>query len=175
MSVFPRGNIYVPFIGRADIAFQLYQSYQIYGADINPEYVEIARSRLKGEIIVADCNSWPFEGKNMVEYNIADFDAYSEPYESFRSFWVKANKANKILLFFTDGHKQGIIRTGWHIKPDGEKEYITSINERRKRFNMYFSKYILPWFEEYVKPYKVMKKQFYLRRMMLYWGVVVEK
>ena len=77
-------------------------------------------------------------------------------------------------LFFTDGHKQGIMRTEWAIYPDGHKEHLETVNERRALFNFYFLKVIMPWFTELVKPYKVRQKAFYLRGMMLYWGAVIE-
>ena len=169
-----QGVIFVPFIGDGDIAAELYQGYEIYGADIEPERVKTASDRLKGDIRVTDCNKFPFADVEQ-EFNYADFDAYSEPYKSFRSFWQKANKSKEMVLFFTDGHKQGIIRGGhWH-KPDGSKEQIKDTNEKRKVFNFYFPKHILPWFQEHIKPYKIVKKQFYLRGMMLYWGAVIKK
>ena len=169
-----QGVIYVPFIGDGDIATELYQSYKIHGADIDSQRTSTASKRLDRNIIKADCDKWPFPGIEDV-FDVADFDAYSEPYKSFRSFWENANKANEMVLFFTDGHKQGLMRTGhWH-KPDGSKEQIKDTNEKRKVFNFYFPKHILPWFQEHIKPYKIVKKQFYLRGMMLYWGAVIKK
>ena len=168
-----QGVFYVPFIGDGDISWELYREAEIYGADIDPARVNTAKGRLGGNIITSDCDKWPFPREEAV-FDVADFDSYSEPYESFRSFWDKANKSKKLTLFFTDGHKQGIIRTGhWH-KPNGTKEFIENTNDRRKAFNFYFPKYIFPWFQEYIKPYKVIKKQFYLRGMMLYWGAVIK-
>ena len=40
------GAAYVPFIGDGDIAAQLYGERTIYGADLDPERVEVARGRL---------------------------------------------------------------------------------------------------------------------------------
>lgn len=168
------GAAYVPFIGDGDIAHTLYQGFDIYGADIDPQRVETARSRLPGEIITADCNEWPFPGVE-AEFALADFDAYSEPYPSFRAFWQHAKRAFPLTVLFTDGHKQGIMRTGhWH-KPDGTKEYLETTNERRRVFSFYFPKHILPWFTEYIAPWKVRRKMFYLRGMMLYWGAILEE
>ncbi len=168
-----QGVFYIPFIGDGDIAFELYRDAEIHGAYIDPARTAAAKKRLCGNIITANCDSWPFPDVD-VAFDAADFDSYSEPYESFRSFWEEANKANKMTLFFTDGHKQGLMRTGhWH-QPDGNKEYLENVNDRRKVFNFYFPKHIFPWFANYVKPYKVIKKQFYLRGMMLYWGAVIK-
>ena len=56
------GAVYVPFIGEGDIACELYQGNKIYGADSDPERVEVAKSRLKdAEIITADCDKFPFQ------------------------------------------------------------------------------------------------------------------
>ncbi len=115
------GAYYVPFIGDGDIACELYQGNKIYGADINPERVEVAKSRLKdAEIITADCDKFPFKGQEAV-YSLADFDSYSYPYDSFRSFWKGAKFSSQCVLFFTDGQRQAIIRSGSYRTPDGEK------------------------------------------------------
>ena len=41
-----KGAFYIPFIGDGDIAFDLYQGHKLYGADIDVERVNIAKSRL---------------------------------------------------------------------------------------------------------------------------------
>lgn len=165
-------NYYIPFIG--DLACELYTDAKIFGADIDPARVNTARQRLSGQtIIVADCNHFPFDGAHV--FHLADFDAYSEPYPAFRSFWEKAKKADRLILFFTDGHKQGIIRSGWVHYPHGEREHIDKLNDRRRLYNFYFPQVVLPWFTEYVKPYEIAQKAFYLRSMMLYWGAVIER
>jgi len=168
------GLYYVPFIGDGDIAHQLYFGKQVYGADTDSKRIEIARARLSNATIrVADCNNFPFVDIDK-PFALADFDAYSEPYISFRAFWWYANKTNRLVLLFTDGHKQGIMRTGhWH-RPDGSKAYLETANDRRLVFNFYFQKHILPWFTGFVQPYKVVKTINYLRGMMLYWGAVID-
>jgi hypothetical protein len=167
-------NIYVPFIGDGDIANELYTTYKIYGGDIDPTRANYARERLKATIKAADCNKWIFQ-EVKDEFQAADFDSYCQPYLSFREFWNKANKSNILTLFFTDGHRQSIIRTGTHVTIDDTHVKLKDINEQRKLYNAYFTGYILPWFVEYIKPYKIIKKQFYLRQHMLYWGAVVKK
>ena len=62
-----------------------------------------------------------------------------------------------------------------HITVEDKHIKLNDINEQRKLFNMYYSNYILPWFSGYIKPYKIIKKQFYIRQHMLYWGVVIKK
>ena len=169
-----QGVFYVPFIGDGDISVELYKEAEIYGADIDPDRVATAIERVRGTVITADCNKWPFPDVDKT-FDVADLDAYSETYLPFRMFWENANKADKMTLFFTDGHKQGIMRTGHYHKPNGDKQFIEAVNDRRKVFNFYFPKHILPWFIDYISPYKVKKKQFYLRGMMLYWGAVIER
>jgi len=167
-------NIYVPFIGDGDIASELYSKYKIYGGDIDPARAEYARKRLNANIKTADCDKWIFsEIKD--KFQAADFDSYCQPYLSFTSFWENAIKDDVMVLFFTDGHRQGIIRTGVHITVEDKHIKLNDINEQRKLFNMYYSNYILPWFSGYIKPYKIIKKQFYIRQHMLYWGVVIKK
>ena len=167
--------IYVPFIGDGDIAVSLYSGMKIYGADIIGGRAETARDRLpSANIKRADCNFWPFpEVKE--KFEIADFDAYSYPYASFVSFWMFAEKADEVALFFTDGTRQAIKRSGrWH-KPNGKKEVVEDLAERRKLFNFYLPRFILPWFREFIEPYELVRISKYVRESMIYWGAVVKK
>jgi len=169
------GVAYIPYIGDGDLAAELYSSYKIFGADLDPTRVKTASSRLKeSNIKVYDCDLWPFLGIPDA-FTLGDFDAYNMPYNSFKSFWINANKADHLTLFFTDGVRQSIIRTGTFKKPDGEILRNLDLKERRKAYNFYFKRYIYPWFEEYIKPYKVVKKSLYLRSLMIYWGAVIKK
>ena len=170
------GACYVPFIGDGDIACELYQGNKIYGADIDPERVEVAKSRLKdAEIVAADCDKFPFEGQDAT-YSLADFDSYSYPYDSFRSFWEKARFDPQCALFFTDGQRQAIIRTGSYRTPDGKSVKARTVTEKRTAYNFYFNKILLPWFEEYIKPWKVVHVTKYLRSAsMCYWGAIIAR
>ena len=175
LSEITSGNIFVPFIGDGDIASQMYPGFRVYGADLDPARVRMAEGRINGQAIVADCNYFPESFTNKGKYAAADFDAYSDPYKSFVSFWSKAEKEDKMFLFFTDGHRMGTIRTGWFHKPDGSKEKLETLKERRQVFNFYLPRYVMPWFEEFIKPYKIIHTKKYLRGMMIYWGAVIEK
>jgi len=170
------GACYVPFIGDGDIASELYPGNKIYGADIDPERVEVAKSRLKdAEIITADCDKFPFKGQEAV-YSLADFDSYSYPYDSFRTFWEEAKFSSQCVLFFTDGQRQAIIRTGSYRKPDGKNVKAKTVAEKRTAYNFYFNKTVLPWFKEYIKPWKVVVITKYLRGgSMCYWGAIVAR
>ena len=171
------GAAYVPFLGDGDIAAACYQGWNIFGADIDPARIEIARERLNGATLkVADCDSWPFPEATQSVFRLADFDSYAYPYHSFRAFWAATHKAPRMLLVFTDGNKQTIMRQHRLYLPDGTTTAQQSLttNEARAAFNFYFGRHVLPWFTEAIIPYRVMDRAFYQRGMMLYWGAVIE-
>jgi len=169
------GVAYVPFIGDGDIATELYSNHKIYGADLDPMRVKAASARLKDATIkIYDCDQWPFGALDEV-FSLADFDAYAYPYDSFKAWWDNAKRADTLTCFFTDGmllpiHYNRPFRAPW----DGIIKDLTR-NEYRKLYNLYFKRYILPWFIEYIKPYKIKKKSLYLRGSMCYWGAVISK
>jgi hypothetical protein len=168
------GDIYVPFIGDGDIAFDLYKYRKIYGADLDPERVKMASGRLLDATIkAADCDKFPFSGIK-TKWALADFDSYSYPYDSFRAFWNhKSEKVSPLILFFTDAQRQAIKRTGvWRLL-SGEKVNTKDLNEKREKYNKYFDNVIKPWFIEYIKPWHILTVSKYLRKDMLYWGVVI--
>ena len=178
------GPAYVPFIGDGDLAVALYvpRGFTIWGADIDQERVDEARRRLPGHTIIqADCDDWPFPPESYIGesytpevYSLADFDAYSDPYAAFRSFWTHAQKASPLSLAFTDGHRQGIIRSGTLHHPSGEKRVLGHLTARRRAFNFYWQRIVRPWFVDFIKPWRVRRLRFYLRgASMLYWGAVI--
>jgi hypothetical protein len=179
------GPAYVPFIGDGDLAADLYADRLIFGADLDPERVKTARLRraiftgtlLHGKIIVADCNGWPFPDYTGPPFAVADFDAYSDPYESFRAFWQHAPKADRLALFFTDGHRQGIIRTANLIRPDGTHEKIVGTNAKRTVYNFYWQRTVRPWFNVFMADagWTVKRSQHLRGSSMLYWGSIVER
>ena len=135
------GAFYIPFIGDGDIAAALYKEHKIYGADIDPKRVKTAQSRLPGaEILQADCDTFPFHDRD-IEYSLADFDPYSYPYKSFREFWSHAKKTSPLILFFTDGEKQAIVRSGHWTNPEGKKIRAKDLRERRATFNKYWTEH----------------------------------
>lgn len=167
---------YVPFCGDGDIAYELYQDRLVYGVDNDPVRIDTARARLPQMVFrCRSADSWPFKGASLPTIHLADFDAYNYPYAAFRAFWENAKKAETLILFFTDGHRQGISRTGsWH-KPDGTVEKIVGMNAKRAIVSRYYRGHILPWFIEYIRPYVIVKEGFYFRGMgMLYWGAIVQ-
>lgn len=188
------GPAYVPFIGDGDVAAGgtkpgalahetygfpgLYNDRFVYGADLDADRVAIARDRIpNGLIVVSDCDLWPF-GETQPQpapFAVADFDAWAEPWPSFRSFWKYAPKADRMVLLFTDAHRMGIMVDGTFIHPDGSKNTISSLTERRQAFNMYLNKHVWPWFIDYIRPYRVLEKSRYLRGMLTYWGAAIER
>ena len=100
----------------------VYMDRFVYGADLDPNRVELARARVpNGKFRVADCDTWPFKDVQTGPFAVADFDAWAEPFPCFRSFWRAADKADRIVMFFTDAHRMGIMVDGTHVRPDGSK------------------------------------------------------
>jgi hypothetical protein len=166
----------VPFCGDGDIASELYADRFILAADIDPARVATFAGRLPDAVVrVADCNTWPFAGRTE-QVAVADLDSYSYPYDSFRAFWEHAEKADTLVLFFTDGERQAIFRTGHFRLPDGTKMHLTEKNDKRAYGNFWLKRYCEPWLREAVRPYRVSRVQGYLRgSWMLYWGAVCER
>lgn len=169
------GAAYVPFIGDGDLAVKLYTDRAIYGADLDEDRVATATSRLAGDVRVADCDSWPFPDIT-APFAIADFDAYIEPYVSFRSFWSVAEKADRVVVFFTDGRKQGLMRTGWWTTPDGRHLQISKA-AKGPIFHAYLNKHIWPWFDDMMakEGWRIVHRFRYQRDMMVYWSAAVER
>ena len=184
------GPAYVPFIGDGDICVGgskpgalpherypmpgLYNDRFIYGADLDPQRVVIARSRIPhGRIRVANCDVYPFADLQTGPIAVADFDAWNEPWPAFRSWFEHAEKAEQVVIFFTDAHRLGIMADGTHIRPDGSKVTIQSLTERQAVYYFYLSKHVWPWFEDYIRPYRVVDKSRYVRGMITYWGAAI--
>jgi len=169
------GPAYVPFCGDGDIARELYADRQVYAADLDSNRVENAQEAMPSAVVrQADCDGWPFADLDIPPFTVCDFDAYADPYASFRAFWHSAPKGSKMVLFFTDGHRQGISRSKRLILPDGTHRQLDDVSERRQTHNFYFRRTVVSWFMNYVAPWEVVKLQHYLRGWMLYWGAVVE-
>jgi hypothetical protein len=170
------GAAYVPFCGDGDIAAAVYKGRMIYAADLNPKRVEVCRARFPDAIVAhTDCDRWPFNTVETPPFAVADFDAYCHPYASFLAFWREAPKAQRLVLLFTDGHRQGVIRSGVLVRPDGAREECTALDERRRLFNFYWTRVVEPWFRDAITGWRVLRSQKYLRGSMLYWGAVIEQ
>lgn len=153
----------------------LYLNRYVYGADLDENRVAVAQERIvNGLIRRANCDDWPFEDVETDRFAVADFDAWNEPWPCFRSFWQNANKADRLVLFFTDAHRMGIMVDGTFIHPDGSNTKIENLTERRQAFNFYLSKHVWPWFEDYIRPYEMLQKMRYTRGMLTYWGCVLD-
>ena len=169
------GSVYVPFVGDGDIAFDLYRDRKIYGADIDLVRIKTAKSRLpKSTLVVGDCNDWPM-GIVKDVFCVGDFDSYNYPYASFRSWWSNTKKTDVLVLFFTDGQRQVIKRSGAYHKFNGDKVSGLQLTQRHAIYNSYFVKTIKPDFCIFILPYHIIKVLFYLRKDMLYWGAVIQK
>jgi hypothetical protein len=188
------GAAYCPFAGHLDIALGgvpgaqrderypfpgLYADRTVYGADLDPDRVKVAVGRVSHGIVrVADCDRWVFPDVDTGPIVVADFDAWTEPWPSFRSFWQHAEKGERIVCFWTDAHRMGIAVDGTLIRPDGSKERFRPGVDRHKRsaaFNFYLAKIVWPWLTDYVNPYRILDRGFYLRGMLTYYGAVLER
>jgi hypothetical protein len=178
-----KGNCFLPFCGDSDLAGKLYRHYpaitKVYAADLDAARVATTSQRYPEFITkVADCDQWPF-GELPDVFSVADFDAYAHPYKSFKAFWANAKKADRLVLFFTDGAQQAIKQQGIFLDPDGVRHEVKDINARRKLFNFYMSRVIKPWFEKFIGPeWTVNRYQHYLRlgaMRMTYWGSVISR
>lgn len=171
------GPAYVPFIGEGDIAAELYGGRTIYGADLDPGRVKTARGRFAScDIRVADCDGWPFPDVRAA-FAIADFDAYGNPYHSLAAFWARAAKADRVVLFGTDGLRIRVKRERVIMRlPDGRE--TASVGQAfREQYNFWWPRYVLPYLTGLVAPRWIARSSFYLgghSGEMLYWGVVVE-
>lgn len=163
----------MPFIGDGDIAAELYGEWHVLGVDV--DRVAVARSRVTGRIIAADCDTWPFAGE-AGPLSLGDFDAYSYPYDSFRAAWSAAIWTSPCVVIFTDGQRQSVKRTGVFRHPDGSKVDVPDISERRAIYNAYRSRTVEPWFHAFLAPdWRATTVQGYLRQDMLYWGALLER
>jgi hypothetical protein len=174
------GSAYVPFVGDGDLASELYRDRFVLGADTDAQRIATVKARgLNGDFRVFDCDQWPFGDIETGPIAVADFDSYNEPYPSFRSFWKCAEKSDRLVMFFTDGHKMGMTWSGYFVKPDGSKEVLRGEGKLAKapHINFYFLRYPLPYVTSVVTKdgFRVVRHMVYLRGLMVYWGLVVER
>ena len=170
----PPGPVYLPFCGDGDLAVDLYSDRFVLGADLEEKRVQTAEGRLTGDFRVADVDEWPFPDWEE-PIVIADFDAWANPYRSLIAFWDAAPKAKRLVVFGTDGLRIPIMGDGRHIHPNGDVEMLKTIPERQRAFYFHLAKTVRPWFEELVKPYRVLEWSRYLQGQMAYWGCAIER
>jgi hypothetical protein len=170
----PPAIAYVPFIGDGDLAVELYAGWKIYGADIFEKRVETASKRLpEAQIVEADCDkSFPFAAVEE-EFSMADFDAYANPYKALVQFWKGAQKAPRLILFGTDGLRQGIARNKRPIQLPTAG--VDKSQKWREQHNKWWAGYVFPFIAQTVAPYRIVREFHYLRKSMLYWGVEVSR
>ena len=170
------GPVYVPFMGDGDIAQIVYRGRPIFGADLDPSRVEVARERFPHDRIVeADCDYWPFPGLETT-FSFADIDAYADPYPAFRAFWQATTKTDPFVVVFTDGHYMAAQRTGWWHPPDGSDRVYLPLGPGSPRMKItwwYLAKYVWPWFDTFIEPYHVLDRWRYRRGHVMYWGAAL--
>lgn len=157
------------------MAVALYHDRCIHAADIDPKRVATAKSRLPdATVIEADCNMWPFDGLD-VEFAIADFDAYMNPYPSLEAFWRNARKKPRVVLIMTDGLRQSIARNRSTVElPEGRLIPATTV-QFKAQYHMWLKRFVEPYVAGLIAPYRITRTLAYTRHHMLYWGVVAEQ
>jgi hypothetical protein len=185
------GAVYVPFIGDGDLAVELYADRPIAGADIEPDRVATARTRLpKARIITADCNLWPFPGLR-TPIAVADFDAWDYPYHAWRAFAEGAVMADTVVVFFTDAQRMPMQRHGIWTEPDGTRMVAQlptdnpsrrgggkpDVAKIRRPFNAWFTEHLRPWFFAECDRigYEAGVIRHYPVRTTAYWGAVITR
>ena len=80
------------------------------------------------------------------------------------------------MIFFTDGRKQGMMRTSWWTTPDGRHLNLGK-DAKHPIYNAYLTKHIWPWFADHIGQdgWRVLYKFRYQRDMMIYWGAAIER
>lgn len=182
------GPAYVPFVGEGDLALELLTDRPIYAADLDPQRVATARTRLPDTAVVveADCDKWPFEDRATPAFAVADFDAYAYPYEAFRAWWRHAERTSTVVVFFTDTQLMALNMGGRAKHPDGTSlKFVKPGRENhhtpdRRKVNPYLAGYwtktLKPWITGVADDYgyRVTDTSHYKRGQTVYWGAVLE-
>jgi hypothetical protein len=107
---------------------------------------------------------------------VADFDAYVNPYTSFRAFWDQALKLDRLVLFFTDGLRQRVLLSNEWTRPDGVKVELPDTGyAKMKVWHPYLQAHIWPWFRDLIAPWRMQHKFRYQRDFVVYWGAVIDR
>ena len=124
---------------------------------------------------MADCDNWPFDGLE-TKFALADFDAYSNPYQALVTFWKHADKASRVLIFGTDGNLQTINRGKRLVKlPTNTGPICNDRNKIRDLYNKWWSVTVKTFLMQTIAPYRISYQMRYRRGTgMLYWGIVAE-
>ena len=171
------GAAYVPFIGDGDIASACYPDRTIYGVDLDPARVAVARSALASQtIIVGDFDEgWPFPDIDDT-FALCDADAYAYPYGAIRAFWKHARKAESVGILGTDAQMQQYMRCGNFHHPDGHFVRNVIMKDRSLTWATYWVRLIKPWLAALVASdgYSIVMTKHFDRDRMHYWGAVNE-
>lgn len=167
-------NSYVPFCGEGNIADQLYSDdSKVFGVDIDNEKLRAAENRMPESVFI-NHNANQFPDCWDEEYTLADFDAYSNPYKSFVSFWQSANKSFPLVCFFTDSKVQCIMWHSFVDMPNWGRRKLKGKKEKK----LYMKKWKLKciqWVNDYIgNEYDLIHTKQYQRHMTIYWGAIID-
>ena len=172
------GAAYVPFIGSGDIPLACYPERTIYGIDLDPARVAVARAALAvASVIVGDCDEgWPFPGVGDT-FALCDADAYAYPYGAIRAFWKHARKAEAVGLLGTDAQMQQHGLNPYFRHPDGHSVHNVLPKDRSRTRATYWTRLIKPWLAALVAPdgYSIIMTKHFERAGVHYWGAVAKR
>lgn len=174
MEFAAEGAVYVPYIGEADIASQLWADRMIYGCDLEQKFLDVARTRLSNaDLRVANAERYPFTDISEA-ITIADFDAYGNPYLALQSFWQAIpDHPQRMVIFGTDGLRSHFRGNALLVLPEGTKK-PTDLGTAREQYNYYWPRYIVPLLKRIVAPYTVIEQRHYFNKAIVYWGIVID-
>lgn len=175
MEFAAEGAVYVPYIGEADIASQLWSDRMIYGCDLEQKFLDVADTRLSNsDLRVANAEHYPFTDISEA-ITIADFDAYGNPYLALQSFWQAIpDHPQRIVIYGTDGLRTNFRGNATVLLPEGKKQPANLVTAR-EQYNYYWPRYIIPLLKKLVAPHTIIKEKHYTNKTMLYWGIVVDR
>lgn len=183
---------YVPFLGEADIAVDLYADRRIVGIELDPDVARLAGDRLvavatqpdgwRPLIVTGNAETWHHDALSASPFAVLDVDAFSNPYRALEVAWrnmtPEDNLAPRVAIFGTDGMRLAIRRSKSRMLaplPAGEPLLKTDdINERRRQWNGWWA-IVLEYLTELVAPATIIETRKYVRDHMLYWGIVVDR
>lgn len=184
------GGAYVPFLGEADIAAELYRGRYVLGVELDPDVARTAGARLAeldppGFVIVGDAEAWHVGADAGAPYAVLDVDAFSNPYRSLEAAWRelvdRPNRtpglADRVAVFGTDGMRLAIrqSKSRYYSSPTTRKLSSGTISDKRRQWNNWWGGFVLPWLEQLFAGWTIVETRKYQRTHMVYWGVVLER
>jgi hypothetical protein len=157
----------------------LYADRRVYACDLDEAMVKVAEKRLtNGVVRCADANIWPFRDIDVGPVAVIDCDSFDQPFGAFRAAWAATEKAERVMAAFTSASPMGISVDGTVVSPaDGSTRKVKDLPERRRLYYQHLERVVWPFLVPYLAAddYQVLDKAYYVRGMMIHFGVVAER